>query len=284
MNELDLIRRLRPYLAGAGGDLVVGVGEDDAAAWREPDGSFTVATCDTSVEQVHFDLRRQEPEDVGWRALAFALGDLAAKGAGPTFGLVSLSVPPGWSMEVVEGIYRGLAGLAAEVGLKLVGGDTTRAPADGSLTLALLGRTRVRPLPRSAVREGWWVAVTGPLGGASLLARRPRPLLERGAELAAAGCCSGDVSDGLLRELDKFAMAAEVGARLELPLVPCAEGVSPEQAIASGEEVELVSCGQGPLPPGLHRVGRLTPGPGVIVVDGRGEEVPIAERGYDHFA
>jgi thiamine-monophosphate kinase len=283
MNELEFIGRLRPFLSGSGGDLVVGAGEDDAAAWREPDGSFTVATCDTSVDQVHFDLRRQESEDVGWRALAFALGDLAAKGASPTYGLVSVSVPPGWRIETLEGIYRGLSGLAAEVGLKLVGGDTTRAPGDGALTLALLGRALVQPLPRSAVRGDWWVAVTGPLGGASLEVRRPRPLLERGAELAAAGCCSGDVSDGLLRELDKFAMAAGVGARLELPLVPCAEGVRPERAIASGEEVELVSCGQGPLPPGLHRVGRLTTTPGVIVVGYGGEEIPIEERGYDHF-
>src|SRR5438132_10986472 len=140
MNELDLIRRLQPYLSGADGELVVGAGEDDAAAWRERDGSFTVATCDTSVEQVHFDLRRQEPEDVGWRALAFALGDLAAKGASPTFGLVSVSVPPGWKIEVVEGIYRGLSGLAAEAGLNLVGRDTTRAPADASLPLSPLGR------------------------------------------------------------------------------------------------------------------------------------------------
>jgi thiamine-monophosphate kinase len=284
MNELALIRRLLPFLSPAGEDLVVGAGEDDAAAWREPDGSFTVATCDTSVEGVHFDLGRQEPEDVGWRALAFALGDLAAKGASPTYGLVSVSMPPGWSLGVAEGIYRGLSSLGGEVGLKLVGGDTSRAPSEGTLTLALLGRTWVRPLPRSAVRADWWVAVTGPLGGASLLVRRPRPLLERGAELAAAGCCSGDVSDGLLRELDKFSMAAGVGARLELPLIPCVEGVEPELALANGEEVELVSCGQGPLPPGLHRVGRLTPDPRVIVVDGRGEEVQIVERGYDHFA
>jgi thiamine-monophosphate kinase len=282
MNELDLIRRLQPYLSAAGGELVVGAGEDDAAAWREPDGSYTVATCDTSVEQVHFDLRRQDPEDVGWRALAFALGDLAAKGATPTYGLVSLSMPRGWSLETVEGIYRGLSGLASEVGLKLVGGDTSRA-GEGSLTLALLGRTDVRPLPRSAVRAGWWVAVTGPLGGASLLVRRPRPLLDRGVELAAAGCCSGDVSDGLLRELDKFAMAAGVGARLELPLVPCAEGVRPEEALASGEEVELVSCGQGPLPTGLYQVGHLTQDQSVIVVEGGGEEVEIKARGYDHF-
>jgi thiamine monophosphate kinase len=108
-------------------------------------------------------------------------------------------------------------------------------------------------------------------------------LLDRGVELAAAGCCSGDVSDGLLRELDKFAMAAGVGARLELPLVPCAEGVRPEEALASGEEVELVSCGQGPLPTGLYQVGHLTQDQGVIVVEGGGEEVEIKARGYDHF-
>jgi thiamine-monophosphate kinase len=220
---------------------------------------------------------------VGWRALAFALGDLAAKGATPTYGLVSLSMPPEWSLEIVEGVYRGLSALASEVGLKLVGGDTSRA-GEASLTLALLGRADVRPLPRSAVRAGWWVAVTGPLGGASLLVRRPRPLLARGVELAAAGCCSGDISDGLLRELDKFAMAAGVGGRLELPLVPCAEGVRPEVALASGEEVELVSCGQGPLPTGLIRVGGLTGDQRVIVVDGGGEEVRIEARGYDHFA
>ena len=56
MTEFDLLAKLLPYLAGAGGELVIGAGEDDAAAWREPDGSFTVATCDTSVEGVHFDL------------------------------------------------------------------------------------------------------------------------------------------------------------------------------------------------------------------------------------
>jgi thiamine-monophosphate kinase len=261
----------------------VGPGDDDAAVWREPDGDFTVATADSSVERVHFDLRLQEPEDVGWRALALALGDLAAKGAAPTYGLVCLSIPTGWGESVVEGIYRGLAALAGEVGLKLVGGDSTRAPTEGVLTLALLGRTAVRPLPRSAVRPAWWVAVTGPLGGASLEVRRPRPLLARGARLAAAGYCSGDISDGLLRELDKFAAAAGVGARLELARIPCVEGVAPEQALASGEEVELVTCGEGPLPAGLHRVGELTEDARVNVVDAAGQEVEILERGYDHF-
>src|SRR5262245_66452664 len=135
MSELEVIRRLLPYMAVAGGDLLIGPGEDDAAVWREPDGTLMVATCATSVEGVHFDLSRQRPEAVGWRALCFALGDLAAKGAWPTYGLVSLSMPRRWDAAVAEGIYRGLAELADEVGLRLVGGDTTAAPTEGVLTL-----------------------------------------------------------------------------------------------------------------------------------------------------
>jgi thiamine-monophosphate kinase len=283
VTELELIRRLLPHLATAGGDLLIGPGEDDAAAWREPDGTFTVATCDTSVEGVHFDLARQRPEAVGWRALCFALGDLAAKGARPTYGLVSLSMPRRWAAGVAEDVYRGMAALAAEVGLRIVGGDTTAAPTDGALTLTLLGTTPVRPVPRSAARPGWVVGVTGPLGGASPAWEWPRPRLTLGAELTAAGLCCGDVSDGLLAELDKFAVAAGVGARLRLDAVPRAEGASPLVALASGEEVELVCCGPA-LPAGVRPVGELTGDGTVVVLDADGRPVEVAERGYDHFA
>jgi thiamine-monophosphate kinase len=283
VKELELIRRLLPHLAVRGGDLLIGPGEDDAAAWREPDGTFTVATCDTSVEGVHFDLARQRPEAVGWRALCFALGDLAAKGARPTYGLVALSMPRRWDAGVAEDVYRGMAALAGEVGLRLVGGDTTAAPTDASLTITLLGTTPVAPVPRSAARPGWRVGVTGPLGGASLAWEQPRPRLVMGAELAAAGLCCGDVSDGLLAELDKFAAAAGVGARLRLDAVPRAEGATALAALASGEEVELVCCGP-TLPAGVEPVGDLTADGRVVVVDGLGAPVEVEERGYDHFA
>ena len=283
MNELEVIRRLVPHMAAAGGDLLIGPGEDDAAVWRQPDGTFVVATCDTSVEGVHFDISRQRPEAVGWRALCFGLGDLAAKGAAPTFGLVSLSLPRRWPVEVAVGIYRGLSGLADEVGLRLAGGDTTAAPNDGSLTLMLLGAARLPPLARSAAQPGWRVGVTGRLGGATLDWEQPRPRLRLGAELAAAGLCCGDISDGLLMEMDKFAAAAGVGARLHLDAVPLAEGAQPEQAVANGEEVELVCCGP-ELPRGLHAVGELTADARVVLLDTQGREVQVGKRGYDHFA
>jgi thiamine-monophosphate kinase len=284
VNELEVIARLVPYMATRGGDLLIAAGEDDAAAWREDDGTFTVVTCDTSVETVHFDLSRQDPEDVGWRALCFALGDLAAKGAWPTYGLTAISIPRHWDETAAERIYSGLAELAGTVGLRLVGGDTTRAPEHGSLTLTLLGSTKVEPRPRSAARPGWQIGVTGPLGGAGLGWRRPRPRLEVGTRMSIAGLCCGDISDGLLRELDKFAQAARVGARLRLDAVPCAEGVGPLQAVASGEEVELVCCGRAPLPRELTLVGELTDDGRVVVVDAAGQEVEVKDRGWDHFA
>ena len=283
MKELDLIRRLLPFMSATGGDLLIGPGQDDAAVWRQADGTYVVATCDTSVEGIHFDLGRQRAEAVGWRALCFALGDLAAKGAAPTFGLVSLSMPRNWPVDVAVDIYRGLSRLADEVGLRLVGGDTTAAPTDGSLTFMLLGTTRVTPQPRSAVRPGWVVGVTGALGGASLAWERPRPRLQLGAELASAGLSCGDISDGLLIEMDKFAAAAGVGARIRLDAVPRVEGTSPEDAVASGEEVELVCCGP-ELPAGLHAVGELTAKSRVVVLNTEGREVAVGNRGYDHFA
>jgi thiamine-monophosphate kinase len=91
------------------------------------------------------------------------------------------------------------------------------------------------------------------------------------------------VSDGLLAELDKFAAASGVGARLRLDAVPLAEGASPLAALASGEEVELVCCGP-QLPPGVIEVGELTADGRVVVLDGAGRAVEVEERGYDHFA
>jgi thiamine-monophosphate kinase len=284
VSELDLIAQLLPYLATRGGDLVIGAGEDDAAAWTEPDGTFIVATIDTSVESVHFDLERQRPEDVGWRALCFALGDLAAKGARPAYGLASLALPKGWPPETAVGIYRGMAELARGVGLRLIGGDTSSTPGLASLTLALVGRTAIQPRPRSAVQAGWAVGVTGPLGGAGIDAGRPWPRLEQGEQLARAGLVCGDISDGLVREHDKLSAIAGIGARLQIDLVPRVPGVSPEAALASGEEVELVCWGPPPLPPGIWVVGELTSDARVLVLDAQGREVAIEDRGYDHFA
>jgi thiamine-monophosphate kinase len=308
LGELELIRSLLPYLAPSGEGVLIGPGQDDVAAWREPDGSVTVATCDTFVEGVHFDFGWLRPTDVGWRAVALTLSDLAAKGAEPTYGLVSVSAPSDWEHDRILTIYEGMAAMAERTGLRLVGGDTTSSPGPASLTVAALGRATADVLPRSAASPGWSVAVTGRLGAAAAglraartggrldeaweaALRRPLPRLAEGRHLAGYGVCCGDISDGLLRELDKFAIAAGTGCRLTLDSVPAAPGVEPEDALASGEEVELVCVApEASLLKAADRlgceltiVGTLTPDREVLVVGPDGSPVDLADRGYDHF-
>ena len=277
LGELGLLKRLLPHLSKRGGDVLIGAGEDDTAAWRERDGSVTVATCDTFVAGVHFDLSWMPPEVVGWRACALTLADLAAKSARPAYGLVALSAPATAEVEVVASIYSGLAECATQYGLRLVGGDTTATGGPLAVSVFALGQATWQPLPRSAVAAGWSIGLTGPLGAeaAALAERRPTRPRPRFGGLA-PGCVCGDVSDGLLRELVKFREAAGVGARIESARVPVAAGATLEQALTGGEEVELVCAWPGAARP-LTVIGAFTDD-GRILVDG--EE---REGGYEHF-
>lgn len=282
--EFGLIRRL---VAGMEtGDLVIKPGEDDAAAWREPDGSFSVASIDASVEGVHFDLAWQPAEQAGRRALALALGDLAAKGARPTYGLVSISLPAHWAVADAEALYRGFEGLAREVGLVIAGGDVTETSGPAVISLALLGRSSHRPRPRSDARPGWAIGVTGPLGGAALALRERRPLdleprLDEGRRLGELGLVAGDISDGLHMELIKFGL----GAVIEVEAVPRVEGADWRTAVTSGEEAELIVAA--PVEElrgaGLRWIGEFTdeePGPIYRTPDG---DITIAGGGFEHF-
>lgn len=283
VGELGLIQRIRPYLsAGAGGD--------DAAVIADATG-FVVASTDMFVEGVHFDLAWMSPEDVGWRSLALALGDLAAKGAEPAWALVALALPKRWHVDQVDGLYRGMAELGGRFKLAIEGGDLTAIEGGAVLSLTVAGRTNDLPLARAQAEAGWSVAVTGPLGEAALAlrARRPNrlvPLVEEGRRLNALGLCCGDVSDGLVREMEKFAAMAGVGCTLWGEDVPRAARASMEEALTSGEEAELVCVGPEELlkKAGLQPIGRLTDDRVVRVIDARGADMKLRSAGYDHFA
>jgi thiamine-monophosphate kinase len=275
LGELGLLERIRPYLdAGAGGD--------DAAVFH--DGHrFVVASTDMYVEGVHFDLGWMSAEDVGWRSLALALGDLAAKGAEPEWALVALALPSTWTDSLVTGLYAGMKALGK---VPIAGGDlsATSGPAVVSITVA--GHAAHRPLARSEAKSGWTVAVTGPLGAAAVALRERKPFrlvprLAEGARLNGLGLVCGDISDGLVREMEKFEAMSNVGCVLEAAEVPVAEGASLEEALTSGEEAELVCAGPEEVVrgAGLTIVGRMTAEPEVIVI---GSE--LETTGYDHFA
>lgn len=274
MSEFDLIARIRELLEPARG--WVGAGDDTAVLPRFR--GRTLATCDALVEGVHFRAEDGPWEDVGWKALAVNLSDVAAMGGRPRFALVSLGIPAHASTGDVLAVYRGMLELAAEAGVAVAGGNVTRSPALW-IDVTLLGEAPPRPVLRNGARPGDAVLVTGALGaaaaglalldrrreGLSLPAepaqerleeairaqRRPRPRLAAGAALAAAGLATAmiDVSDGLAADLGHIAEASSVGIELDAGRIPVAEaaravagalGVSAlEWALHGGEDYEL---------------------------------------------
>jgi len=293
LGESELLRRILPYLTTTGYQVVAG--EDDAAVWPslDPDypEDYVVASCDTSVEGVHFDLSWMSPRDAGHRALALALGDLAAKGASPKHVLVALAAPRSWEVETLTGLYEGIRRVADRFDMAVAGGDTTAIDGPAVLTLTVLGTVAEVPLARSRVQPGWVVGVTGPLGAAEVALRArhaflPEPRFDVGRDLNQAELACGDISDGLLRELEKFAAVSGCGSVIRAADVPIAHGASLEDALTSGEESELVCVGPEDrmIHAGVKPIGEMTPGGIVRVVGSDGSDVALKVRGYDHFA
>lgn len=265
--EFELIARLTALFGRPPDGLGIG---DDAATWTADAGSIEVATTDMLVEGVHFRLDWTSPEDLGWKALAVSLSDLAAMGATPGRALVSIAVDAA-RRELVLDVARGLQSLAARTGTWIVGGDTVRSPGPLVVNVALVGRADpARLLRRDAARVGDLAGVTGVLGAASaalallsegsappdpaaapLLAALHRPLARLGAgqRLASGGVrCAIDISDGLASEALHLARSSGVGIEIDVEAVPLApEAVellgarrSRELALTGGEDYELL--------------------------------------------
>jgi thiamine-monophosphate kinase len=311
-SEFELIELFTRALPLRGRGVAVGPG-DDAAVLRPRAGEDLVATVDAVVADVHFDAR-SSPADVGWKALAVNLSDLAAMGARPLHALVALGVPPGTPVARLRGIARGLGACARAHRVAVVGGNVTRAR-DLSVTVTVLGAVPSgRALLRRGARPGDLVAVTGTLGDAALglakgapraLAlrqRRPTPRLAAGRALAAVARAGIDVSDGLAQDLGHLCRASRVGARVEvarLPLSPAYRRAVRRleepfaAALGGGEDYELLVA----VPPAalgaaraaaarggttLTVIGRFVRGRGVAVL-GRGGEALRAPPGHDHL-
>jgi thiamine-monophosphate kinase len=283
LGEFGLLERIKPFLSSH-------AGQDDAALLEDA-GGFTVASCDMFVEGVHFDLGWMSAHDAGWRSFALALGDLAAKGATPRWALTSIAIPNRWAVEDLTGLYSGMAELAERTKAMIAGGDMSSTDGPAVLSITVVGRTERRPLARSEARAGWAVAVTGPLGASAVALRerravRPWPLLEEGRRLNEAGLCCGDISDGLLREMDKFVAFSGAGCVMRAAEVPVAAGATLEEALTSGEEAELVCVGPEDMirNAGLKPFGFLTDDSSVQVLGAGGMPLQVELSGYDHFA
>lgn len=236
--EFDLIARIRER-APTRGDVVLGIG-DDAALLQVPPAMQLVVAMDTLNAGVHFP-EATAPADIGWKALAVNLSDLAAMGAQPAWCTLSLSLPDAGA-GFVDGFLDGFLELAQRHGVALVGGDTTRGPLSVCVTVHGLVEPG-RALRRDGARMGDEVWVTGTLGdaAAALAAMRagavadraararldrPTPGIEAGRALAGIASACIDVSDGLLADLGHVCAASGTGARIELADLPASPALA----------------------------------------------------------
>ena len=263
-----------PGLEDGGFILRLGIG-DDAAAWTGPTGS-SVLTTDTLVDGVHFRLGRSPWSDLGWKAMAVNLSDVAAMGCSPLYAVVTLGLTGDERVDSLREMYGGIADASRRFGVFVVGGDVVRSPVL-FITVAIVGSTESanagegdRPLlTRGAATPGLVLAVTGSLGCAAAALRaeevgaalddatlahlrnaqnRPQPRMAEGIELVRRGVTAAmDVSDGLLEDLGKLCKASQVGAIVRADLLP-ADGflrrAFPDEwlslAASGGEDYEIL--------------------------------------------
>jgi thiamine-monophosphate kinase len=246
--------------------------EHDAA---QLDGGFVI-TQDALVDGVHFRLDWISWRELGFRAAAVNLSDLAASGAEPEGLVVSLAAPGATSVDDVLSLYEGIA----ETGVPVIGGDTTYAR-ELALSVTAVGRSERVP-GRAGARPGDELVVTGPLGAAGAAFRResyvrPPLRLAEGQELARAAHALLDISDGLA--VDAAHIAARSGCRvvIELERVPLADAAEVED-LGFGEDYELLAAVA--TPTRFPAIGRCEQGEGVVLTL---EGEPHDLKGWQHY-
>jgi len=313
--EFDLIERIRRR-AVTRSDVVLGIG-DDAAIVQVPSDRQLVIATDTINRGIHFP-DNTAPADIGWKALAVNLSDLASMGAEPAWCTLSLSLPSG-DVAWVDAFLDGFLDLAAQHHVALIGGDTTRGPLSVSVTVHGFVAPG-RALRRSGARVGDDVWVSGTLGDAAgalaqwragatvqpaLRARldRPMPRLVLGERIVGLAHACVDISDGLLADLQHVCAASGVGSEIELAALPAsaeliaAFEIARRQAIQAtgGDDYELCFT----APPSARavietlavetvapvtRVGRIVAGNNTRALQADGSEWSAPSAGFVHFA
>lgn len=314
--EFALIDLIRKRCHATRADVRLGIG-DDAALLAVPAGKLLAVSTDTLVAGVHFP-HAATARDIGWKALAVNLSDLAAMGAEPAWATLALTLP-GADARWVEEFADGFAELARRHRVALVGGDTTQGPL--SITVTIHGFVPDgAALTRSGAHVGDGVYVTGTLGDAAaglrqmlaktagdpdLLERlhRPTPRVEQGLILRGRASACIDVSDGLTADLGHICDASGVAARIDADALPASSALAAafdaptrrEFQLAGGDDYELCFTAPDAVAPDLlrkladsgcaaTRIGRIAAGEGVLVRDATGNPVSLAQHGWEHFA
>lgn len=319
--EFSLIDRFFAAQSRRRGDVALGIG-DDAAVVDVPPGQQLVVAVDTLVAGVHFP-ESAGAADIGHKALAVNLSDLAAMGASPHWATLALTLPQADEIWVAE-FARGFFALANRYQLELIGGDTTRGPL--CVSVQIMGMLpHGQALPRSGARAGDRIYVSGSLGDAGLALRllqsgqacaandraaldqrlhRPEPRIQLGERLRGLASAAIDVSDGLLADLGHVLQASGVGATLRVESLPRSDAfqacVAPdtpewfELPLAAGDDYELCFTVAPEHAETLRRlahalevpiteIGVIEAPPGLRCRLDDGRDFHPARRGYEHF-
>jgi len=233
--------------------VAIGIG-DDAAILDLPEGQQQVACTDQIIDGVDFRVSEHSLGDVGYKAMAINLSDIAAMGAIPTAALVTLALPKKKATQIAGEVYEGILEAATEFGVAIAGGDLTTYDGPLSISVTLLGQVaRGTAWLRSGASEGDAIVLSGAVGG-SIRGRhlRPTPRIELAKQLRSLVNVTAaiDVSDGLSLDLDRLCASSGVGAELDIESIPIHQdaielssetGNDPfEHAWSDGEDFELI--------------------------------------------
>jgi len=313
--EFDLIEQYFKSIPINRRDVVLGIG-DDCAILEIPQNRQLVTSTDTLISGVHFP-EATSAEDVGYKALAVNLSDLAAMGAEPAWMSLALTLPEE-NHDWLEKFVKGFSDLAKQYNVQLIGGDTTKGPL--SITVQIYGFIQKdKTLRRDCAKAGDLIYVTGSIGDAGLGLKkifnklealnkclqqlnRPEPRVEIAQALTNISCCAIDISDGLLADLGHIAKESQCAAIIEVDKIPLStelksyykNDIDWQQVITSGDDYELcftidksnkdkLKDIQNTFGVLLTCIGEIVDGKGVNCIDANGCELKISSQGYNHF-
>jgi thiamine-monophosphate kinase len=329
MGEFSLIAGIRRRMEGRyPAEVVRGIGDDCAVLRPHADVDWVITT-DAQVEDIHFRRAWLTPYQIGWRAIAVNLSDIAAMGAHPFGALAAFTLPATTDTTLFEEMLDGLCDIGLRFDCPLIGGNLSRDPARLTLTLTVLGRVpRGQALLRGTARPGDDIWISGRLGGSAAGLRtflqsvplpdarrevlqqryaQPQPRIREALFLRDAAGLTGliDLSDGLAGDLGHICEESGVGAEIMAEALPIAAGVQDvamamgddplQYALNGGEDFELCcTAAPGILSPlvetfrhqfglELSRIGSITPGPALRLIQADGSDVPLLPQAYNHF-
>lgn len=300
IGEFGLIDRLSKIVSSKDKNIVIGVG-DDTAAIKFPKNTTVLATTDTLVEDVHFSLKYSSFYQLGWKAMAVNISDIAAMAGTPKFALVTLGLKSKMNVNDIESIYKGMKDVAKKFGVSIIGGDIVKSPKSLFITVDLLGHSDA-PIKRIGAKPGDMVMAFGNFGasaaGLRLLQKKkknsilanahlmPHPMIKEASSVAKYASSMIDNSDGLARCLHEICDRSKVGAIIDLDSIDVARGASIEEAFIGGEDYNIVFTVPEKLVPkvrGAVVIGEIVKQKGIIIRDTCGCKVKLKAGGFEHF-